>query len=62
MPMKQRIAEIYGTGVASFIVSNKLIEDIIRGNMKISDIKLTYRQQLFQAIAHELKLDLSPYL
>lgn len=62
MPIKQSIAVKYGTSAASFILSNTLIEEIIRGNLKINDMKLSYRKELIQAIASELKLDLSPWL
>jgi len=62
MPIKQHIALTYGAGAASFILGNALMEDIISGNIKISDMKMNYRKELMQAVAAELKIDLCPWM
>ncbi len=62
LPLKQRLTEIYGAGIASFILSNASIDEFIRGDKKISELKVNYRKELLQTTAAELKLDINRWL
>lgn len=61
LPLKQRLTEIYGAGIASFILSNASVDEFIRGDKKISELKVNYRKELLQTTAAELKIDITPW-
>lgn len=62
IPLKQHLTNIYGAGLASYILSNASIDEFIRGDKKISELKLNYRKELLQTAAAELKLDINRWL
>jgi ribonuclease D len=61
-PIQQGLAAHLGEHAARFILSNGTVTEVLRGNMKISDIKRQYKQELIKDNAQHLGIDLSPYL
>jgi ribonuclease D len=57
IPIKNRIAEDYGKETASFILSNRIITDLITGN--IDDLEC-YKRNLIIEYANELNLGINP--
>lgn len=53
-PIKEQIGQIYGSEVASFLLSNRIIADMVTGNM---DHLPAYRKDLFLMCADKLSID-----
>jgi ribonuclease D len=61
-PIQQRLINRFGEHAARFILSNGTVTEVLRGNMKISDIKRQYKQDLIRESAEQSGLDISAYL
>ncbi len=58
-PVKSRLVEQYGEHAATFMLSNRAIDDLLIGN---GEPLPQYRRQLLTEIGDELGLDVRPYL
>lgn len=58
-PVKSRLVEQYGEHAATFMLSNRAIDDLLIGN---GEPLPQYRRQLLMEIGDELGLDVRPYL
>jgi ribonuclease D len=61
-PVQQELAARFGEHAGRFILSNGTVNDILRGAMKIGNIKRRYKQELICDIASEKGIDISPYV
>jgi ribonuclease D len=61
-PIQQRLVDRFGEHAARFILSNGTVTEVLRGNMKIGNIKRQYKQSLVRDSAQALGIDLSAYL
>lgn len=61
-PIQQRLLSRFGEHAARFILSNGTVTELLKGNMKISDIKRRYKQELIKESAQQSGLDISAYL
>ncbi|MCC5939939.1 MAG: HRDC domain-containing protein [Balneolaceae bacterium] len=56
-PVKERVEEVYGSEFANYILSNRIISDIITGSN--GQIK-SYKLELIEQVADDLNLDTQP--
>jgi ribonuclease D len=61
-PIQQWIAGKYGELTMRFILSTTLVNDILRGEAKLTAIKPAYRFALIQEAATSLSIDISPWI
>jgi len=59
MPIKKRVTQEYGSEAASFMLSNRIISEIITGQR---DVILNYKRDLMLTYAKELNLDIQEHL
>jgi ribonuclease D len=60
-PIQQQLASQWGEHAARFLFSTTLVNDILRGAIRIGQIQPAYRAQLVQQAAQTLQLDVSPW-
>ncbi len=60
-PIQQSLVSRFGEHAARFILSNGAVTDMLKGAMKIGDIKRQYKQDLIRNTAAQLQIDLQPY-
>lgn len=58
-PIQAKIAENHGEQVVTYILGNRLMDDLAEGN---TEALRAYKRQLIEQYAQELDLDVSPYL
>ena len=58
-PIQKLIIENHGENVVTYILSNRLMDELATGNVK--NLR-NYKRKLFEMYAKELDLDVSPYL
>ena len=58
-PIQAKVRELYGEHVVTYILGNRLMDDLIAGN--IEQLRL-YKKKLFTEIATTLDLDIDVYL
>lgn len=61
-PIQQAIAARYGEHAQKFLMSNSLVNDWLKGEQRIGQLKLHYRKQLIQDVAQEIGVDIAPWL
>lgn len=59
-PIQQALIQRFGSYTATFLLSNKMVNEIVKGAVSLNDLP-RYRQELFRNIATELGLDVSGY-
>lgn len=59
-PVQQVLKDRFGIYAAQFLLSNRLIGDLVGGKLRLADLP-PYRQALFDEIASHLGLDLKEY-
>jgi hypothetical protein len=61
-PIQQAIAAKYGEHAQKFLMSSSLVNDWLKGDQRISQLKLNYRKQLIQDVAQEIGVDITAWL
>lgn len=60
-PIQQRLTAQWGEHASRFLLSTTLVNDILRGANRLSQLQPAYRSQLVQEAAQSLGLDISPW-
>lgn len=60
-PIQQQLAMQWGEHAARYLFSTTLVNDILRGAIRIGHLQPSYRPQLVQQAAQTLQLDISPW-
>ena len=60
-PIQQALVEQLGLHAARLVMSNKLVNEFLKGALTLSELKPPYRQRLIRDIAAAAGLDLSAY-
>lgn len=61
IPIKKEISNIYGENASKYILSERIIDKIIKKTYKISDIPQNYKKELIKSLSKKLNIDLSNY-
>jgi ribonuclease D len=60
-PIQQLLASQWGEHAGRFLFSTTLVNDILRGAVRIGQMQPSYRAELVQQAAQKLQLDISPW-
>lgn len=60
-PIQQALVARFGEHAARFILSNGIVNDLLKGASKLGNIKRQYKQELIAEIAQQQGIDLSAY-
>jgi ribonuclease D len=60
-PIQQQLASQWGEHAGRFLFSGTLVNDVLRGAVRISQMQPAYRAQVVQQAAQKLQLDISPW-
>jgi ribonuclease D len=60
-PIQQALAGRFGANAARYMLSNSLVNDLLKRSVTIKGLKHAYRRKLIRDIAAELGIDLSSY-
>jgi hypothetical protein len=60
-PIQQQLASQWGEHAARFLFSTTLVNDILRGAVRIGQMQPSYRAELVRLAAQNLQLDISPW-
>ncbi|RYZ48591.1 MAG: hypothetical protein EOO14_21880, partial [Chitinophagaceae bacterium] len=61
VPLKQALVQRFGVHAATFLLSNRLVNELLKGTITLQDLKPVYRQELIFEIAAANGIDLSGY-
>lgn len=61
-PIQQKLSTLLGEHAARFIFSSTLVNDILKGDTSISNMRPAYRIQLVKQAAADLQLDISAWM
>ncbi|QGW29756.1 ribonuclease D [Phnomibacter ginsenosidimutans] len=61
-PIQQAIAAKYGEHAQKFLMSSSLVNDWLKGDQRINQLKLNYRKQLIQDVAQEIGVDITAWM
>ncbi len=61
IPIQKQIAEKYGAMLAPIILSGRIVDEIVAGETKITDLKHSYKRTIIVESAEELGMDLSTF-
>ncbi len=61
-PIQQAIAARYGEHAQKFLLSSSLVNDWLKGDQRIGQLKLNYRKQLVTEVAQEIGVDITPWI
>jgi ribonuclease D len=61
-PIQQELASRFGEHAARFILSNGTVTEVLRGNMKLSQMKRDYKRKLITSIASSRGISLEDFL
>lgn len=60
-PIQQALVQQFGNHAAKFMLSNKVVNSLLKGTISLADIKPLYRQNLIRSIAAATGLSLAGY-
>jgi hypothetical protein len=61
-PIQQAIATKYGEHAQKFLMSSSLVNDWLKGDQRIGQLKLNYRKQLIQEVAQKIGVDITAWM
>jgi ribonuclease D len=61
VPVKQALVQRFGVHAATFLLSNRLVNELLSGAITLQDLKPAYRQELIYEIAAANGIDLGGY-
>jgi hypothetical protein len=59
--VKQALVQRFGVHAATFLLSNRLVNELLKGAITLQDLKPAYRQELIYEIAAANGIDLGGY-
>ncbi len=60
-PIQQALVKRFGTYATQLMLSNKMVNELLKGALTLQDVKPAYREMLIRQIAADLGIDLSSY-